>query len=587
MAQTLPSWNLQELIQHPQKDYSRLTKGIHTKISALEAQRKDLTSDIAGDRFLNIWNQYADVTEDITKLRAFAFLWFAENTKQQTARAFDNQVRDRLTEFSNRLLFLDLWWQGLSTSCAVRLTKTAERYRYHLETLTRYTPYTLSEKEEQILSTKSSTGKQALESLYGVATNGFEFHPRIKGRTLRLTREQLMSYVRHPLASVRRTAYQELFSVYKDNRDLLGEIYKNLVQDWGNEGMKLRHYASPIAVRNVANDIPDKSVDALLKACRSSASIFQQYFQLKARLLKLKTFQRYDLYAPYAGTKTRIPFHRAQQIVMQSYKAFSPALANLAQRVMTEQHLDAAIRPGKMGGAFCYSVLPKHTPYVLVNYTGETRDVSTLAHELGHAVHGMLAGDHPIFTFHSALPLAETASLFGEQLLSDALRQEERDTSVRISLLINQLDDAYATILRQAYFVAFEKEAHALVAQGATVDELAQTYLRLLREQFGHTVKVGEEFQWEWLAIPHIFSSPFYCYAYSFGNLLVFSLFQQYKKEGAPFVPKYLQLLSRGGSANPQALLTPLGVDISSSSFWQSGFNRIRDLVKDLEQAMP
>ena len=587
MAQTLPSWNLRELVQHPQKDYVRLTEEIHAKISTLEAQRKDLTSDMTGDRFVDIWNQYAGVTEDITKLRAFAFLWFAENTKHQTARAFDNQVRNRLTEFSNRLLFLDLWWQALPALSATRLTKPAERYRYHLETLTRYTPYTLSEKEEQILSTKSSTGKQALESLYGVATNGFEFHPRIKGRTLRLTREQLMSYVRHPQASVRRTAYQELFSVYKGNRDVLGEIYKNLVQDWGNEGTKLRHYASPIAVRNVANDIPDQAVDALLAACRSGAGVFQKYFKLKAKLLKLKSFQRYDLYAPYAGAKTRIPFQRAERIVLQAYQAFSPQLANLAQRVMTERHLDAAIRPGKMGGAFCYSVLPQQTPYVLVNYTGETRDVSTLAHELGHAVHGMLAGHHPVFTFHSALPLAETASIFGEQLLSDALLQEESNKQIRIRLLLNQLDDAYATILRQAYFVAFEKEAHSLVAQGATIDELAHTYLRLLKEQFGRAVKVGEEFQWEWLAIPHIFASPFYCYAYSFGNLLVFSLFQQYKQEGAPFVPKYLQLLSGGGSGSPQTLLTPLGVDISSNSFWEGGFNRIRDLVKELEQTMP
>ncbi len=213
--------------------------------------------------------------------------------------------------------------------------------------------------------------------------------------------------------------------------------------------------------------------------------------------------------------------------------------------------------------------------------------MSTLAHELGHAVHGMLAGEHPIFTFHSALPLAETASLFGEQLLSDALLQEERNKQVRINLLINQLDDAYATILRQAYFVVFEQEAHTLVAQGATVDQLAQTYLRLLKEQFGRAVTVGEEFQWEWLAIPHIYSSPFYCYAYSFGNLLVFSLFHQFKKEGAPFVPKYLELLAGWGSASPQTLLTPLGVDISSYSFWQSGFDRIRDLVKELEQTMP
>ncbi len=209
---------------------------------------------------------------------------------------------------------------------------------------------------------------------------------------------------------------------------------------------------------------------------------------------------------------------------MEAYQAFSPELAQRAKRVLEENHLDAAIRPGKMGGAFCYSVLPTQTPYVLVNFTGEARDVSTLAHELGHAVHAMMAREHSIFTFHSSLPLAETASVFGEHLLSDLLLQQEKDPKVKAGLLVDQLDDAYATIMRQAYFVQFERQAHHMIQQGATIDALAQTYLTLLREQFGPRLPVDDEFQWEWLAIPHIFASPFYCYAYSFGSLLVLSL---------------------------------------------------------------
>jgi oligoendopeptidase F len=240
-----------------------------------------------------------------------------------------------------------------------------------------------------------------------------------------------------------------------------------------------------------------------------------------------------------------------------------------------------------MGGAFCYSVHPKQTPYVLVNFTGEARDVSTLAHELGHAVHAMLAERHPVLTFHSALPLAETASIFGEQLLSDSLLAQERDHRTKISLLLGQLDDTYATIMRQAFFVQFEREAHRQIHKGSTIDELAEIYLTLLREQFGQAVKVGEEFRWEWLTIPHIYASPFYCYSYSFGNLLVLSLFQQYKKEGQAFIPKYLELLAGGGSASPQRLLTPLGVDVSSRKFWQGGFTRIQALLDELEQNMP
>jgi oligoendopeptidase F len=337
----------------------------------------------------------------------------------------------------------------------------------------------------------------------------------------------------------------------------------------------------------MANDLPDQAVDALLNTCRKNVGLFQQYFLLKCRLLKLKTFQRYDLYAPYGAKTHRYTFSRAEGMVMEAYQNFSPTLADLASRVMRENHLDAAIRPGKMGGAFCYSVRPKQTPYVLVNFTGEARDVSTLAHELGHAVHAMLAEKHSVLTFHSALPLAETASIFGEQLLSDTLLSQERDKKAKVSLLLGQLDDAYATIMRQAFFVQFEIAAHHMVAKGATSDELAETYLTLLREQFGKAVNVGEEFRWEWLTIPHIFASPFYCYSYSFGNLLVLALFQQYKKEGKAFIPKYLELLAGGGSASPQILLKPLNVDVSSRKFWQGGFTRIHALVNQLEQNMP
>ncbi|MYA27896.1 MAG: M3 family oligoendopeptidase, partial [Nitrospira sp. SB0666_bin_27] len=257
-----------------------------------------------------------------------------------------------------------------------------------------------------------------------------------------------------------------------------------------------------------------------------------------------------------------------------------------AHRVFAERHIDAAPAPGKMGGAFCYSVLPSLTPYVLLNYSGDARDVATLAHELGHAVHSMMARHHSVHTFHATLPLAETASVFGEQLLSNALLADASAAKVKQRLLVSQLDDLYATILRQAYFVEFENQAHQLIAERTTSDRLAQTYLHLLKEQFGRSVAISKAFQWEWLTIPHIFRSPFYCYAYSFGNLLVLSLFQRYKKEGESFIPQYLELLSHGGSRSPQDMLGPLGIDLCQKSFWQAGFNRIKELVESLEKTV-
>jgi oligoendopeptidase F len=222
----------------------------------------------------------------------------------------------------------------------------------------------------------------------------------------------------------------------------------------------------------------------------------------------------------------------------------------------------------------------------MLNFTGEARDIATMAHELGHAVHGMMAKDHSVFTFHSTLPLAETASVFGERILSDALMSQERSKSVRQGLLLSQLDDIYATVLRQAYLVRFEKAAHQMVADGATGNQLAQAYLAELRQQFGKAVKVPDEFQWEWLMIPHLFASPFYCYAYSFGNLLVLALYRMYKEQGESFVPKYLDLLATGGSQSPQDILNKMGVDMTSETFWQSGFDTIREMVSQLEETM-
>jgi oligoendopeptidase F len=406
----------------------------------------------------------------------------------------------------------------------------------------------------------------------------------VKGQRKTLTREQLSMYIRSSEPTIREAAYREMYRVFAGHHDVLGEIYTTLVNDWKSENIELRKFAAPIAARNLGNDVPDEAVDALLNACAKNVSIFQDYFRIKAKICKIRPMSRYHLYAPHRTERKRYRYPDAVRMVLEAYRSFSPRLAEQAGQVLSEHHVDARTIPGKLGGAYCYSVLPGFTPYVLLNYTGEARDVATLAHELGHAVHAMMAADHSVFTFHSTLPLAETASVFGERLLSEALMAQESSKAVKQGLLLAQLDDIYATVLRQAYFILFEKSAHQMVAQGGTVKDLADTYLTGLRQQFGKAVKVPDEFRWEWLTIPHIFGSPFYCYAYSFGNLLVLALYRRYKQQGAAFVPKYLDLLAAGGSKSPEAILTNVGVDMRSEAFWQSGFDTIRDMVAELER---
>jgi oligoendopeptidase F len=271
-------------------------------------------------------------------------------------------------------------------------------------------------------------------------------------------------------------------------------------------------------------------------------------------------------------------------MVFEAFASFDSKFAELARRVFDKNHLDSETRKGKDGGAFCASVLPEMTPYVLLNYQGRPRDVAVMAHELGHAVHSMLAEKHNTFTFQASLPLAETASTFGEMMLTDKLLAEESDEAVRKEILFKQVDDAYATIMRQAYFALFEKQAHELVQKNASVDEISAAYLENLHEQFGDSLDISDEFKWEWVSIPHIYHTPFYVYAYAFGQLLVLSLYQQFKAEGESFKPKYLKILSAGGSEAPAKVLAEAGIDIRSAKFWQGGFDIIDTLVTELEK---
>ena len=579
-------WNLTDLVKDPVGQFDAYLADLEAKVARFESSRTQLAPTMAGEEFRRLLDLSQEIAESSSRLGAYAYLWFSENTKNLEARSFRTKVEERLTALSNRLLYFDLWWQGVDQDNARRLMTGTGSLRYHLETIRRYQPHTLSEPEEKIINIKNITGRSAVNQLYDVVTNSFTFTLAVKGKRLTLTREELTPYLRHHSARLREAAYHELYRVFAGQYDLLGEIFKTLVNDWKAENLQLRRFLSPIATRNLSNDIPDKAVDALLAVCRRNVEIFQNYFRIKGRLCKIRPMSRYHIYAPHQTEQKTYRFQDAVRMVLEAYRTFSPKLADLVQRVLDEHHLDAQTRPGKLGGAYCYSVVPGFTPYVLLNFTGEARDIATMAHELGHAVHGMLAEGHSIFTFHSTLPLAETASVFGERILSDSLMKQEQNKKVRQGLLLNQLDDIYATVLRQTYFVLFENRAHEMVAQGATVKNLAQMYLTDLRQQFGKAVKVPDEFQWEWLTIPHIFASPFYCYAYSFGNLLVLALYRMYQDEGASFVPKYLDLLSTGGSEPPHMILAKVGVDMTSEAFWQSGFDTIRAMVQQLEQTL-
>lgn len=587
MTFTPKAWSLDDL--YPAFDSPELETAyaeLEEQVTAFESLRPTLNPEMDVDDFIAMLKASEKSARLAHKLYSFAGLAFAANTQDQTAMSAMSRVEQFLADVENRTLFFSLWWKDLADETAQRFMDAAGDFRYYLEEIRNFKPHTLSEAEEKVINIKNITGVNALITLYDSITNRYGFKLEINGETKEMTRGELMTYVRGADADLRAAAYQELYRVYAEDGAILGQMYQTRVRDWGNENINLRKFANPISARNLGNDIPDEAVDTLLKVCEKNANTFQRYFKLKAKHLGVKKLRRYDLYAPVVQSDKEYDFEKATEMVMDSFESFSPKFATLAQRVFDDEHLDAEVRKGKRGGAFCWSVVPGISPWVLLNYQGRADDVATMAHELGHAIHSMLAEDHNVFTFHASLPLAETASTFGEMMLVDKLLAHESDESVRRDLLFRQVDDSYATIMRQAYFALFERKAHEMVKENASVDELAAAYMENLATQFGDSLDVSEEFKWEWVSIPHIYHTPFYVYAYAFGQLLVLSLYQQYKAEGDAFKPRYLKILSAGGSKAPEKILNEAGIDIRSAEFWQGGFDVINDLVTQLE-ALP
>ena len=559
---------------------------VESKVAEFEAQRSKLSEDISSVDFLAFIRQVEEISQQLSRIGSFAGLWYTEDTQNQAAQNFQARVDQFGAEIQNRILFFSLWWKSLTDDSVERLMKEAGAYGYWLEEMRNFKPHTLSEPEEKIINIKDVTGFNAVNTIYDTITNRYIFRILVDEEEKELTRGELMVYVLQHDPDLRAAAYQELYRVYCEDGGILGMMYQNLVRDWRNENVDLRNFASPMSVRNLGNDIPDEVVDTLLDVSRKNVSIFQRYFRLKARWLGMERIRRYDIYAPVVKSEKTYEYPEAVGMVLESFDEFHPNIATLAKRVFDDQHLDSEVRKGKMSGAFCASVQPGLTPWVLTNYQGRANDVATLAHELGHAIHSMLAEEHTQFTFHSSLPLAETASTFGEMLLVDRLLEEETDEDVRRDMLFRQIDDAYATIIRQIYFALFERQAHEMTHEGATVDELSEAYMENLKEQFGDSVEISDEFRWEWVSIPHIYGTPFYVYAYSFGQLLVFSLYQQFQVEGDAFKPRFMKILSAGGSDAPARILDEAGIDIRKPEFWQGGFDVLSELVAKLE-SMP
>lgn len=578
----LGKWDLSDLVKNPKSpEFEKQIQQVEKKAKSFEKIKSKLEPKMSHKKFLGILHDLEDISEKLSIVGGFASLSYASDTQSDEATALLTRMTKLGSDISNKVLFFDLWWKRVvDDKNAKRLIKDSGEFSQYLTHKRLLAKYSLTEPEEKIINTLDVTGVTALVKLYDKITNAFEYNVKINSKTKKMTREELTGLVRSPKLKIREIAYKSLLTKFKENKGVLGEIYQNIVLNWKDEGIEIRGYQSPISMRNVGNNVDDKTITSLLSVCQKNASVFQKFFLQKAKMLGMKNLRRYDLYAPSTSKikEKNYPYDKSVKLVFESLEKFSPKLSNFAKKVFSENHIDSSNRPGKREGAFCSTLSPKITPYVLVNFTGKSKDVFTLAHELGHAVHSQAASDKSILISDAPLPLAETASTFSELLLYDNLVYKISDDEKKM-MLSEKIDELYASIMRQAFFTLFEVDAHKQIANSTTVDELSKTYLKNLQVQFGNSVKMTDDFSLEWTAIPHFYHSPFYCYAYSFGNLLALSLFQRYKTEGKDFVPSYVNILAAGGSEKPETLLLKSGIDIGSTEFWQDGFDYIKEQV--------
>ncbi len=584
-------WNLNDIVARGKFD--QLFQDTEKNLSRLDDHLKALSPGMTEESFKQLMAFTESLKEDINRLSSYGSLWMSVDVNSQDARFYKSKAQDLMVSHSQALMPITQWLMGkpvdglsrLDDANAQRLFKAVPDLEYVLDYQRQGAVHTLEPNVEKVISRKKVTGADPLNEIYNLISDGFEYRFKPKGKKEKVfkTQSPIRACFYSPNPAERQAAYQALFKPYQDNISKFYVIYQALAKDWDQDA-KERNFVSPMAMRNFYNQVPDQAIETLLQVSSDNAGLYQEYFKLKASLLGMKQLRRYDIYAPLEKQKASMPFDRAKALVLETFNEFSPGLAQNARQIFEAGHIDTHPRPGKEAGAFCAMITPKTTPYILLNYSGDNSSVMTLAHELGHGAHDLYASAHSVTPAETTLPLAETASTTAEMLVFERLLAQTKSDREKRAMLLEKIGDSYATVMRQAYFVKFEMAAHQMLLQGAKESQLSDFYLKMLKEQFGSSVSVAEEFRYEWAYVSHIFKTPFYCYAYNFGELLSMALYARYKNEGRSFVPKIEQILAYGGSQNPELILKQVGIDMCSASFWQGSYDVVRGWLEELKR---
>lgn len=542
---------------------------------------------ISAATLCEVVQEFESIEELMGKTGSYASLVHAAKSDVAEHGALVQRASERGAEVNQHLIFFELEWLSVPDDAAEKLIRSPElaRYGHFLEKQRVYREHKLTEAEEKILNVRNTTGPGAFQRLFSETNSRLTMQVVENGESREVSLQEGLAYLYRPERELRETAATGLTNTLKRNEHLLTFIFNTLVQDKKTSD-GLRNYDGPADSRHLANEIDAGTVNLLIESCESRHDLVHRYYRLKAKMLGIDGLKDYDRYAPVFEKQPNCEWDRCKEVVSASYHSFSSELGNIVDRFFNENWIDAELRDGKRGGAFSASTVPGAHPYNLLNYTDNIRDVMTCAHELGHGVHQYLAREAGYLQQGTPLTMAETASTFGEMVTFYRLLEEFDDPAVIRGLICSKIENAFATVFRQIVLTRFEQKAHhARREEGelptARINEL---WMAANQPMHGDTVELTEGYGYWWMYIPHFIHTPFYCYAYSFGELLVFALYKKYKEEGEPFVPKYLDMLRAGGSESPKNLLAKMDIDVATADFWLGGLKVLEQLVERAEQ---
>ena len=577
-------WDLSDLYTSPTdpKIEATLARSLE-RAKAFEAKYKGRVASLDPHDFAAMMRELEEDEDAAAKPEVYAYLLHSQDTKNPAAGRLLARVREAGAERGSHGVFFALELAQTSDEQAARLyaDKESAQYTHTVEEARKFRPHQLSEPEERVLTDYSPVGNSAWTRLFEELCSGIRVD--LNGRQMAL--EEALTQLREPDREVRRRASGAITVALGGDIRTRAYIFNVILQEKAIDD-RLRKFPSWISSRNLANETSDEAVQALVEAVTGRYDICVRYYRVKRQLMGVGDLHEWDRYAPLQEASRDVSWEEAREVVLGAYHRFSKKAGALVEDFFKHGWIDAPVVPGKAGGAYCMPVTPKHHPYVMLNFTGKLRDVTVLAHELGHGLHDRLASKQHIFDFHPPLTLAETASVFGEALTFDAVMAEEKDPKVRLALLCSQCEDAFSTVFRQVAFNRYEDACHtARRAEGElAVEQLGELYQSMLQPMFGDALVLTEEHKVWWSYIEHFLHTPGYVYAYAFGNLLALSVYQRFLEKGPSFVDDYLDFLAAGGSVRPDELVRRLGMDITNPDFWDAGLRTLDGMVSEVER---